>query len=142
MRHLFWLLLLAGLVQPARAQRGFFPETRLGKILFEQEDEHSYRLRTTLSGDSLNARENTRLVAALLDVSLGLFGAHRLYLGTDAKVPVFYTVTIGGGAVLWLIDLGLILLTKDLTPYLNNPHIFMWVRDSDPTQAPPANSLP
>jgi len=73
--------------------------------------------------------DNTRLIAILLDVSLGLFGVHRLYLGTDVKVPVFYTLTIGGGGILWLIDLGLILFSKDLEPFIDNPHIFMWVEE-------------
>lgn len=72
-------------------------------------------------------RENTRLVAALLTLTLGPFGAHRLYLGTDAIVPVFYTVTLGGGlGVLPVIDLFHILLTKDLSKYYNNSKVFMW----------------
>lgn len=74
----------------------------------------------------LRTFNNQRAVAIGLDVSLGLFGVHRMYLGTDLKVPVIYTATIGGGGVLWLIDLGLLVAVKDLTPFKNNPNVFMW----------------
>jgi hypothetical protein len=124
---LILLLLLAGLT--SQAQRAFFPETKVGKLLFRETAENEFTFRFADSQDRDQFKENPRLVAALLDVSLGLFGAHRLYLGTDVKVPVFYTLTIGGGGVLWIIDLGLILFTKDLTPYMDNPHVFMWVQE-------------
>lgn len=74
----------------------------------------------------LRKLDNQRAVAIGLDVSLGLFGVHRMYLGTDLKVPVIYTSTIGGGGVLWLVDLGLLVAVKDLTPFKNNPNVFMW----------------
>ncbi|MFM7721592.1 MAG: NINE protein [Bacteroidota bacterium] len=74
----------------------------------------------------LRTLDNQRAVAIGLDVSLGLFGVHRMYLGTDLKVPVIYTATIGGGGVLWLVDLGLLIAVKDLTPFQNNPNVFMW----------------
>ena len=74
----------------------------------------------------LRTFDNQKAVAIGLDVSLGLFGVHRMYLGTDLKVPVIYTSTIGGGGVLWLVDLGLLVAVKDLTPFKNNPNVFMW----------------
>jgi TM2 domain-containing membrane protein YozV len=74
----------------------------------------------------LRTFDNQRAVAIGLDVSLGLFGVHRMYLGTDLKVPVVYTATIGGGCVLWLVDLGLLVSVKDLTPFKDNPNVFMW----------------
>lgn len=74
----------------------------------------------------LRTLDNQRAVAIGLDVSLGLFGVHRMYLGTDLKVPVIYTATIGGGGVLWLVDLGLLIAVKDLTPFKDNPNVFMW----------------
>ena len=80
--------------------------------------------------------EPTRLVAAALAVTLGPFGAHRLYLGTNAKVPVFYGLTFGGFGVLVLIDLGHILFTKDLTLYEHNDQVLMWAgkrADAQPT---------
>ena len=74
----------------------------------------------------LRTIDNQRAVAIGLDVSLGLFGVHRMYLGTDLKVPVIYTSTIGGGGVLWLVDLGLLIAVKDITPFKNNSNVFMW----------------
>lgn len=74
----------------------------------------------------LRTLDNQRAVAIGLDVSLGLFGVHRMYLGTDLKVPVIYTATIGGGGVLWLVDLGLLIAVKDLTLFKDNPNVFMW----------------
>ena len=74
----------------------------------------------------LRTFDNQRAVAIGLDVSLGLFGVHRMYLGTDLKVPVIYTATIGGGGVLWLVDLGLLIAVKDLTPFKDNPNVFIW----------------
>ena len=74
----------------------------------------------------LRTLDNQRSVAIGLDVSLGLFGVHRMYLGTDLKVPVIYTSTIGGGGVLWLVDLGLLIAVKDITPFKNNSNVFMW----------------
>ena len=73
-------------------------------------------------------QKTPRLVAIALDISLGLLGVHRLYLGTDLKVPVMYTLTLGGGGVLWLVDLGLLIATKDISKYYNNPRLFMWTK--------------
>jgi TM2 domain-containing membrane protein YozV len=74
-------------------------------------------------------RENPRWVAAMLTVGLGLFGVHRMYLGTGMKVPIIYVLTLGGGlGVLPMIDLLAILFTKDLEPYKDNQKVFMWAK--------------
>lgn len=71
--------------------------------------------------------ENPKAVAAALTVLMGPFAAHRIYLGTSPKVPVFYTLTLGGGlGVLPIIDLMLILSAKDLSVYYNKDTIFLW----------------
>ena len=74
--------------------------------------------------------EHNKWVAAGLDLSLGMFGVHRLYLGTEVQVPVMYTLTLAGGGILMLADLGLILLSKDIETYANSSHIFMWRKKS------------
>ncbi len=76
-------------------------------------------------------RENTRHIAILLDCTLGFFGVHRMYLGTDPKVPVFYTLSMGGGGLLWLVDLGILIAHKDIEPYMNNPRMFMWAKKEE-----------
>ena len=75
--------------------------------------------------------ENKRLVAAALALTLGPFGVHRLYFGTDFKVPIVYSVTFGCFFILPIIDLGVILFTKDLEKYQNNPRVIMWLGSSD-----------
>lgn len=73
------------------------------------------------------SNENPRAMAIVLDILLGPFGGHRLYLGTKPHVPVVYTLTLGGGlGILPLIDLFHLAFTKDLDVYRNNGKIFMW----------------
>ncbi len=74
-----------------------------------------------------SSREPRRWVALSLTVLLGPFGAHRLYLGTETKVPIVYALTLGGGlGVLPLIDLVHFIITPDLSRYQSNGHVFMW----------------
>lgn len=82
--------------------------------------------------------ENQRLVATLLTVALGPFGGHRLYMGTGVKVPIIYTLTLGGCfGILPLIDLVHILTTKDLERYRNNKQVFMWAKPRTERLTPP-----
>ena len=66
--------------------------------------------------------------ALLLAVLTGPLGGHRILLGTKPIVPVIYTVTLGGGFfILPLMDIISILSTNDLTAYLNNEQVVMWI---------------
>ena len=67
-----------------------------------------------------------RGVAMLLTILLGPFGVHRLYLGTAEKIPLFYTLTLGGLMILPIIDMFCILFTKDIGKYINNESFLMW----------------
>jgi TM2 domain-containing membrane protein YozV len=87
-----------------------------------------------LAADTIPAPENKRLVAIGLCALLGPFGAHRLYLGTTAKVPIVYGLTFGGFGVLVLIDLAHLLLQRDLAPFQGNNRVLMW---SAPASTPP-----
>lgn len=73
---------------------------------------------------------HSKLVAASLDLTLGLFGVHRLYLGTSPQVPVIYTLSLGGGGFLVLSDLGVIIFTKDLEQFADDPHVIMWAESN------------
>lgn len=97
-------------------------ERVLSNLVFEQTDTGQLQLRERWAN-----HENPRLVAIALDLTLGLFGMHRLYLGTNVKVPVAYTLTFGGGGLLWLVDLVLLISSPDIESYKNNPHLFMWI---------------
>ena len=80
-------------------------------------------------------RENRKLTAVLLTVTLGMLGVHRLYLGTKPWVPAVYLLTFGGGFfILPLIDLIAILSNKDLGKFENNSRIFMWINPDRPDQ--------
>lgn len=59
----------------------------------------------------------------------GFVGAHRVMLGTKPWVPVIYVATFGGCfGLLPLIDFFVIVFSKDIEQYENNPNIFMWVK--------------
>jgi hypothetical protein len=73
-----------------------------------------------------------RGVAIALTVLLGPLGGHRLYLGTEPRVPVLYTITLGGGlGLLPLIDLVQLIVVKDMDELLNNRKVFMWLKKDD-----------
>ncbi len=78
-----------------------------------------------------------RALAAGLAIVLGPFGGHRIYLGTDPKVPVLYALTFGGFGVLVLVDLGHILFTKDLATYAENDRVLMWAKPRSEAVIPP-----
>ena len=69
-----------------------------------------------------------KAIAIGLAITLGPFGVHRLYLGTDAKIPVIYSITLGAFGILPLTDIIAILTTKDIEQYLDNQQIIMWMR--------------
>jgi TM2 domain-containing membrane protein YozV len=76
--------------------------------------------------DSTTHRKH-RLWAALLAFPLGVFGLHRMYLGSSPAMPLVYIATLGGGfGILPFIDFVLILMNKDVNTYANSPSLFMW----------------
>jgi len=71
-----------------------------------------------------------KLFAALLAFPLGVFGFHRMYLGTASGVPFLYIASLGGiFGILPFADFIQIILCKDVNVYAHNPKIFMWSRD-------------
>lgn len=112
------LLLSATHLQAQWRQRA---QHAVQRVLFKSTADGQFELR-----EVFQKTENPRLMAIALDVTLGLFGAHRMYLGTSLRVPIIYTATVGGACVLWIVDLGLLIFTKDITPYMDNPNVFMW----------------
>jgi len=75
----------------------------------------------------LETKKHTKGKAILMAVLTGPLGGHRLYLGTKPYVPIVYALTLGGGlGLLPAIDIVVIILSKDLSPYYNNPQIMMW----------------
>ena len=74
--------------------------------------------------------ENKRVTAAVLTLTLGMLGVHRIYLGTAPYIPAVYLFTFGGGFfVLPVIDLVMILTTKDISSFENNNKLLMWIKE-------------
>jgi len=115
------VICLSGLT--LKAQKKLRLQEIAGKVMFHEVADNEYQLRSLFKK---NKKDNVRLTAIALNVSLGLLGVHRLYLGTDVKIAAAYALTCGGGCILWLVDLGLLIGTKDITPFMNNPRLFMW----------------
>ncbi len=116
---LLWLL-SSGM--PASAAGPFGKGTVTGSLVLLHVD-------SLPAGDT--SPELSRALAAGLALTLGPFGAHRVYFGTKPKVPLLYGLTFGGFGVLVLIDLGHILFTKDLSRYTDNDRILMWAHPRD-----------
>ncbi len=75
--------------------------------------------------EKVGVNKGTALLILLLT---GPLGGHRIYLGTSMYVPIAYTLTIGGGfGVLPLIDAFVIIFTDDLSKYINNDKVIMWI---------------
>ncbi len=80
------------------------------------------------TNDTLSEIKNPKLTAAILTITLGMLGAHRLFLGCKPWIPIFYVVTVGGVFfILPLIDLIAILTSKDVSKFYNNNNLLMWL---------------
>jgi TM2 domain-containing membrane protein YozV len=78
-----------------------------------------------------NTELKKKIVAALFafPFPFGFMGAHRVMLGTKPWVPIVYAATFGGCfGIIPLIDFCVIVFSKDIKQYENNPHVFMWVK--------------
>lgn len=75
---------------------------------------------------SFKYRESKRFVAAILCLTLGPFGMHRLYLGTRPQVAAAYSITLGGIGIVPVVDLLLITFSKDISRFKNNDRVIMW----------------
>jgi len=73
--------------------------------------------------------KHPRAAAAILTITLGMLGAHRLYLGCKPWVPIFYVLSVGGVFfILPLLDLVAIIANKDISKFYNNNKILMWLK--------------
>lgn len=79
--------------------------------------------------DSISIKEirKKKVTAIGLALALGPFGVHRLYLGTEKRVPVIYSITLGAFGLLPLSDIIAIASQKDFTQFENNQKIVMWL---------------
>ncbi len=99
-----------------------------GKIQAESPavfDTDSTRIQATSDQKTLRRK---KVMAIGLAALLGPFGVHRLYLGTDPKIPVIYSITFGAFGILPLTDIIAILTTREIDQFTNNSQIIMWIK--------------
>ena len=72
--------------------------------------------------------KHPKITAAILALTLGMLGAHRLFLGSKPWVPLFYVLTVGGVFfIIPLIDFLAIVTEKNTSKFYNNNTILMWL---------------
>jgi TM2 domain-containing membrane protein YozV len=87
------------------------------------------KMRTQLQKHSEQDQLKTRVNTTALAVTMGVFGVHRLYLGTHHRVPIMYTLTIGGGfGVLPASDIIAIWIDPKTESFMNNDSFVMWIK--------------
>jgi TM2 domain-containing membrane protein YozV len=101
-----------------------FDENELAKDQLNLPTEKKIKLITLLQKATV---ENKKVTAAILTLTLGMLGVHRIYLGTAPYIPAVYLFTFGGGFfILPIIDLVMILSTNDISKFENNKRLLMW----------------
>ena len=105
-----------------------FKKKRYTKRRFVKAKHTSVKLQKEYSPVKVsNIKKRTKGKAILMAVLTGPLGGHRLYLGTEPHVPIVYALTLGGGlGLLPLVDIVVIILSKDINKYYDNPQIMMW----------------
>ena len=83
---------------------------------------------------TLIQNKHNKAIASGLALVLGPFGVHRLYLGTSTKVPVIYAVTFGGFFIIPIIDIGVMLFSKDFNRFSGDERVIMWAPKKDKSQ--------
>lgn len=100
------------------------PEKYFNQNEFSLKQQNALKLISKLQNATV---ENKKITAAVLTLTLGMLGVHRIYLGTAPYIPAVYLFTFGGGFfILPIIDLVMILSTKDIGKFENNNKLLMW----------------
>lgn len=127
-RLLSFFILASGFFMPKNALSTVNYQLNKQQVSIEIHDGHPISGKLKKLVARLHANQNTnKFTASVLTITLGVFGVHRLYLGTETKIPVLYTATLGGGlGIVPLVDLIFILASKDLERFENDNRFFMW----------------
>ena len=84
-----------------------------------------------LEQDSVKVKTRSKVIAAILafPYPFGMLGLHRVYLGANPGIPILYFVTFGGFVgILPFVDMMVIILSKDTSPFVKNSKMLMWYR--------------
>ncbi len=77
-------------------------------------------------GEKQKGKFRKKLTTVLLTILTGPLGGHRIYLGANFKVPIVYTLTLGGGlGILPLVDLIYTVFSKDYEKLKNSDRIIV-----------------
>lgn len=104
-------------------------QKKIAKAKAKIEDKIAKLIQSQLLDPSRVSDKNKRSKVGVIVMAIltGPLGGHRLYLGTKPYVPIIYALTLGGGfGLLPLIDIIMILSSKDISKFENNDHIMMW----------------
>lgn len=122
----------------ASASETTLPVILLNDSIISCADSINYQISLTPSDSTIQKKTSStktirkkKIISALcaFPFPLGFVGAHRVMLGTKPWVPIVYVATFGGCfGLLPLIDFCVIVFSKDIEQYENNPNIFMWVK--------------
>ncbi len=75
-------------------------------------------------------KNKEKATAVFMAILTGPIGGHRISLGCKPIVPIAYAVTLGGGFLLLpIIDIIVLIVSKDISRYQNNDQIFMWFKE-------------
>jgi hypothetical protein len=104
--------------------------TLLGNTIKQETRDYELVMVDSVVTDSVpSIRPKKKGVAIALAATLGVFGVHRLYLGTAPKTPVIYTLTLGGGfGALMVADIVAIITCKDVNKFSPSDKVFMWAK--------------
>ena len=146
MKKILFVLLAAGLVllkaQTVSAENYVVNDQQIDQLMGNSEDVSASAIRNVASlsnqlglNDAASkksvmksADDKNFAVALILNILLGDLGIHRLYLGTKTMTWVGYILTCGGifGVVPFVDFIELIIHNADISPFVDNPHFFMW----------------
>ena len=95
-------------------------------------DLNAMNLFNNMGISKVSASSPNPVVATILAMpwlGVGLFGIHRLYLGTETGTFLAYLFTLGGCGIISLVDfivLAVGLIEEDVSRYIDNPKFIMW----------------
>ncbi len=77
----------------------------------------------------LKLKRRKKIISSILafPFPFGIIGLHRIYLGSKPYVPLAYIASLGGElGIIPFIDFVILLSTKDVTKFQDNPNLIMW----------------
>lgn len=124
-------LTLVVAVSNAKASNSYFVNEAAVEKVFANSIETpvSFSLtESSLFNQQAQLSEKDPIVAILLDIIVGGFGIHRVYLGGRPSLILIYFITCGGiFGIVPLVDLIVLVINyDDISAYIDNDKFIMW----------------